>query len=160
MKLDFDIEGLDELENSLALLDLATQNKSLRKAVREMAKPVKQNVEQRISSAGLVDTGALLNDVKIRVHTDKRNTKFYDVGATVGIGRENAYVAYWLENGVEPHILNPNAKTKDGRPVNFQLMHPGLKPKPFLRPSLDENKDQVIQISQTVLKTAIDKALK
>ncbi|MDO6718817.1 HK97 gp10 family phage protein [Psychrosphaera sp. 1_MG-2023] len=160
MKFDFDVEGLKNLETALENLNLAVQNRVLRKAVREASKPIKRDVEARISNQGLIDTGALVNDVKVRVTTDKKNKQVFDVGAKVGFGKASAYKAYWLEFGVEPHILNPNARRADGSRVDFVLMHPGFEPKPILQPSLEENNDEVVSIAKSVLAASIQRAIK
>lgn len=164
---DFDIDGLKDLEEKLAQLETVGQNKVLRKAVRAMAKPVKQQVEQNISKNDLIDTGEMVNDVKLRVHTDKRNTKYYDVGATVGLGKDTAYRGYWLEFGVDPHYTNAGSKVAryqigyKGKPVpNKLLLHPGIEPAPFITPALEQNTDSLINISKVELSNAIEKAIK
>jgi HK97 gp10 family phage protein len=80
------------------------------------------------------------------------------IEATVGVGREAPY-GEMLEKGTPPHTIRARNKkvlrfqgTQDGETVyRKEVSHPGTKPKPFLRPSLAENKDRIIEAIRAAL---------
>ena len=167
MKVEFGFGDFKVLEKQLKKLAVPAQTKVLRQAARTAMKPVLEKVVNKIASQGLVDEGELINAVKLRTQVDKNDRKPYDVGATVGVGRHVAGLAWWLEYGTEPHALNTGSSTRQGRigvsgkkPPKTLLMHPGFEPMPFLRPVLDEEKTAVVDAVGNVLTMAINKAFK
>ncbi len=169
MSISYSVDGLKELEAQLKELELVTQKRVLRQAARASAKPIEKEMRDTAQAKGHVDTGNLIESIKTRTSIPK-NQSFADVFATTGVfknrrsskatGRMPAPVyAYWLEFGVEPHATGKSANLDRGVNQDNGLMHPGIKAKPFIRPSFDNNTQRSLEIQKTELSKAIDKAL-
>ena len=83
--------------------------------------------------------------------------------------------SYWLEHGTREHSLasgaslkghkdtakaNKRAHLRRSRPGQEAMIHPGIPAGPFIRPGLDENVENCLDLQKEQLGTAIDKALR
>lgn len=174
MDMSMDVDGLQELEKQLKLLDNISQKKVLRKATRESAKPIQKKIEQNVSSMGHVDTGLLSESIKTRVSFPKNRT-WADVVASVGIFKLNSLMrqfgldpkkdmpptvyGWWLEHGTQPHRTGSGANVSSSKNQDKGLMHPGIQAKPFIRPAFDTQLNSTVGIQKNILSQEIDKAI-
>tara|TARA_B110000971_G_scaffold121477_1_gene124380 strand:+ start:63 stop:542 length:480 start_codon:yes stop_codon:yes gene_type:complete len=141
------VKGLAELQAVLNKLPAKLEKNIMRSAMRQGANVVMKKARQNIIADGSVETGLMRKGIKTRTKT-KRGTIIASVKAT----GKHAYLANWIEYGVEPHSIKKGAKLasgkgQDGRP------HPGFAPKPFLRPALDtEFQAATVAIGNTIKK--------
>jgi hypothetical protein len=169
----FDVPGLDELDRALKSMEVVTQKKVLRKAVREGAKPVLIDAQRGVRQKWGDNSGALHDSIKLRTSAP-RNPTWADMIASIGVFRIKAiesianeayyngrYVtapvlAYWFEYGVQPHSLGKKSRASSGRSTGGGH-HPGINAAPVLRPSMDNNVDIVTRRTANVLKYELDK---
>lgn len=182
---DFQLSGFDELEQQLEQLELAAQQRILRKTVREAAKPIEDKMRTMFHQVWDDDTGQLAGSISTRV-TVPRNRTFADVVASVGVFKNRSMqlstgkeidapvYAYWLEHGTLAHSLAGHAslrkysvgdkrreKKRISRPGQDEgRQHPGIQAGPFIRPSFDSRIEESLEIQKTTLSDAIDRALR
>ena len=124
------IKGLSELHAFLQQLPEKMEKNVLRGALRAGARVVASEVQQRAP----VRTGLLRGGVK--VSTGGRGGT---VVAKIKVTGKHAFVAPWLEYGVGAHQI----AAKKGGWMAFagvsakSVQHPGIQPRPFMRPALD-----------------------
>jgi HK97 gp10 family phage protein len=100
-------------------------------------------------------------------------------------GDKNAYYAHMVEFGTasfytgkgktvgKPYIIKAKDSTgtelstgnkrralKIGATMVNQVTHPGIRPRPFMRPAFDQSKDQALKVMADYIKTRIPKELK
>src|SRR5690606_762242 len=86
------------------------------------------------------------------------NTRYGLPVARVFLKGKHAFLGYWMEYGVAPHLLSgddadkASQKTKGAKVmkigeefVSGPLHHPGFAPKPFLRPAVDTKGVEAVQ---------------
>lgn len=182
---DFQLSGFDELEKQLEQLELATQKRILRQAVRESAKPIEDQMRTAFHQQWDDETGQLAGSIATRV-TIPRNPTFADVVASVGVYKNRSVqlaagkeidapvYAYWLEHGTRAHSLAGSSSLREysagprrrerkriDRPDQGEGgQHPGITAGPFIRPSFDSRIEASLEIQKTTLSDAIDRALR
>ncbi|TMP51476.1 HK97 gp10 family phage protein [Pseudoalteromonas sp. S1688] len=165
MKITADVLGLKELDKQLAKVAGATQGKVLRGALRKAAKPVHTDMQASLNANFNSQTGHLSESIKTKTALNKKGQhSIYDAAAYVGVYPNKKaqaltgsnlpapLIAYWLETGVKPHILNPKGLNN--------LMHPGFEGQPFVRPALINNESKVISTTKSELAKGIERAIK
>ncbi len=145
---DVHIKGLQELYAALQTLPAKMEANVLRGALRAGAKVMeaeaKRNVpvsppnqeNQRLYGGRM---GLLRDSVRVSVRLRRGQVlATVKAGGKVKGGGE-AYYATWVERGTAAHFI-PSRKRK-GLTVNggvyAGVMHPGARPKPFMRPAFD-----------------------
>lgn len=186
MTATFEVDGFAELADQLASLELATQKRILREVIRVSAMPVLARTRSLYEQKWNHDTGLLGESIKLRVSIPK-NPGFADVVASIGVFKsykvqqaagkyvEAPVYAYWLEHGTREHSLasgaslkghkdtakaNKRAHLRRTRPGQEAMIHPGIPAGPFIRPGLDENVENCLDLQKEQLGAAIDKALR
>lgn len=165
MKITTEVLGLKELEKQLEKVAGATKGKVLRSALRKAAKPVHDDMQSGFDSSFNTQTGHLSESIKTKTALNKKgNHSIYDAAAYVGVYPNKKaqaatgsnlpapLIAYWLETGVKPHLLNPKGLGN--------LMHPGFAGVPFVRPALINNEAKVINTTKAELAKGIERAIK
>lgn len=165
MKITGEVLGLKELEAQLAKVAGATKGKVLRAALKKAAKPVHDDMKSGFTSAFNTQTGHIEDSIKTKTTLNKKGAhSIYDAAAYVGVYPNKKsqgltgsalpapLIAYWLETGVQPHILNPQGLNN--------LLHPGFAGVPFVRPSLIKNEAKVISTTKAELAKGIERAIK
>lgn len=129
------IKGLKELNGFLQQLAPKVERNVLRGALRAGAsKELLPEAQANLMAAGAVETGELINGLKVGT-----KAKGGQAIAYVKAGGKHAHLAHWIEFGTRPH----NIRAKIGGFLSFlgrfatEVMHPGMKPRPFMRPTLD-----------------------
>jgi len=132
---DINVKGLSELQAFLDTLPAKLQNNVLRGALRAGIKPIKEVAVANCPSGEPSETnkrkynlysGALRDSIRVSGRIDKRNGNVVARLVAGGKTKTGADVFYakMVEFGTKPHIIG------DG-------VHPGVMPKPFMRPALD-----------------------
>jgi len=131
------IKGLKELNAFLQQLPVKIERNVLRGALRAGAvKELLPEAQANLMGVGAVDTKELLNGLRVGTRA-----KGGIVTGYVKAGGPHAYLAHWVEYGVRAH--NIAAKLKGwlsfGNVFVKEVAHPGIKPRPFMRPALDRS---------------------
>ncbi|MCP4597792.1 HK97-gp10 family putative phage morphogenesis protein [Neptuniibacter sp.] len=145
MELDFNIQGLDRLEEQLVDLGGEVGFKSLRFAARKSMAPVLDDAKANAR----VDTGDMKDSLSIRT----RRGKSGDTVVTASVGS-----------------FKRSVKNQDGSKRKISKQHHkvmaqeygvrNIPAQPFLRPALDKNAAVVLGIFRTELSKAIARAIK
>lgn len=126
---DVKIKGLRELQDFLTKLPVKMEQNVLRGGMRAGANVVKTEA-RRLAP---VKTGKLRDGIK--VSTSARRGR---VSAKVKLTGKHAYLGRWLEFGTAAHQIKARGKGLFfGGLFARSVDHPGIKPRPFLRPALD-----------------------
>lgn len=140
---DVRVTGLSELQQFLDQLPSKMEANIIRGALRAGAKPILNAARQNVpvgppSEKGArvykLYEGALRDSIRVSGRIDKRNGRI--VARIVAGGKTkktgaNVFYAHFIEYGTRPHSLAKNGKG--------DINHPGITPKPFMRPALDTN---------------------
>jgi len=137
MAQEFNVKGLSELNTFLQQLPVKLEKNVLRGAMRAGIKVIQTEAKSNIHSV----SGELAKGLKITT-----NTRGGKVTATLKATGPHAHVARWLEYGTKAHFI----KAKAGKALSFgghlliKVLHPGMRPKPFMRPALDSRAQDAV----------------
>ncbi len=130
------IKGLSELQKFLDTLPAKLERNVMRGALREGAtRELLPEAQANLASAGAIATGELITGLKVGTRA-----RAGTVTASVKATGPHGHIAKWIEYGVRAH----NIVAKVSGLLAFSgvyvksVSHPGFKPKPFLRPALDQ----------------------
>jgi len=145
---DIKVKGLAELQAFLDQLPAKMEANVMRAALRAGAKPILAAAkagapvgEPSRKGAELYKhySGALRDSIRVSVRIDRREGKVtasIKAGGKVGKTGANVFYAHMVEFGTRPHSLSKNGKG--------EISHPGVSPRPFMRPALDANAEAAI----------------
>lgn len=151
---DENIQGGKELAELLATLPTKLQKNVNRAGLRAMASVLQEEVKRNVPVA----SGDLRNSVRIT-----SRVRGGQISVSVKAGNSVAYYARMVEYGTKPHLVQVSEKDRGinsrtgkqlsvttinrnearrslqigGSLVGPSVMHPGSKPKPFMRPAVD-----------------------
>lgn len=169
------IEGLKELQDRLNALAKKESRKIARRGISRMAQVIQKEMKARAP----VKTGYLRKSIGYKIR--QRMGQFYGtVGPQRTVVKSNnlasygdeskrvkkytwAYYAQFLEFGSAAHLIpNPKRKQKTkiviGKRVFSSADHPGIAPRPFLRPAFDAAKRRAVDESGKLMWQLIEKA--
>lgn len=145
---------------------------SLRRKLRRMPEDVQDVVKRAIlDSAELikfhqlrkvpVDEGDLAASIEIKLSGDKLSAEIGPGARTMKAKRAAGWRSHLIEFGTRPHSTKPQARLlkggqKEGEGKGGQ--HPGMPARPFIRPALKENMDDVTKIIDDAVDWALKKA--
>jgi HK97 gp10 family phage protein len=166
------ISGLKELDKILKTLPANVERNVLRGALRAGQNVIAKAAKSNLRSNGSVDSGEL--ERSVRVKFKRKSEKFGWVRSYVFAGSKKAYYANWVEFGTASYYSG-NGRTT-GAPYEItpkvagslflggvfaqSVVHPGIKPKPFLRPAFDKNSEAALVAAAKYMQTRIPKELK
>jgi HK97 gp10 family phage protein len=141
-----EVRGLKDLQQQLLELGAELAQKTLAKAARKAFLPVLNAAIAKVP----VDTGLTRDNIKITVAKPKKGDSVVVVGLRIAkaaprqradgsMAKSPDFRWHFIELGVAAH---------------------GIAARPFLRPALDENADQVVSSLKEELEKAISQALK
>jgi HK97 gp10 family phage protein len=135
--------GLDdrELVQALTRLEKMTKRRVTQKVLRRAGAPIRADAKRRVPE----QTGRLKRSIKTYVSIRRYG----------GFGRVESRepYAHLVELGTKPHIQKRKLRhEKRAR----RWIHPGAKPKPFLRPAFDSNKEESVGIARKTLREELD----
>ena len=125
------VKGLADLQKFLDQLPPKLEANVMRNALRAGMKEVEPAAKQNVHNV----SGLLAKGLKIKTSTRRGIAK-----ATLVTTGKHAFVARWVEFGTAAH----NIAARNGGSLFFRGLftklahHPGARPKPFLRPALDQ----------------------
>lgn len=134
------LKGGKELEQFLRAFPKRVQNGAVRSALRAGANVIRDEAKARVPS----ESGKLRKAIKTgsaRVHPDG------SASIHVRLKGEHSYLGMFHEYGVKPHII-PGKKglIKIGdEVVSGPIEHPGISPRPFMRPAADTKADEAVK---------------
>ncbi len=152
---DTHVKGLAELNAILQSFPVKFEKNVLRGALRAGMSVAKEESKTQLATNGSVDTGILLAGLKVSVRV-----KSGTVTAKLKAGGPHGYLAHWIEFGTAAHTIT----SKAGGGMAFaggvfrSIEHPGMQPKPFMRPALDAKQADIVVAVGEYIKARLDKA--
>ncbi len=157
------IKGLRELHEMLQSIPIKLERNVMRSALRQGMNVVldeaKRNVHVSLPSTKNKKLyrgyeGALKDSLRVGTRS-KRGvvTSYLRAGGKTKKTVADVYYATWVEYGTKAHWINSKSGwlNINGRRVKAPVLHPGAKPKPFLRPAIDtKSKEAVIAVGNQV----------
>lgn len=156
MAATFEVKGLKELNKFLQQLPAKVETNIMRGALRAAAKPVMEAAKANAPTGEPSESarkryklynGALRDSIRISSRIDRRNKQ---VKARVIVGGKSkktgadVFYSHIIEHGARPHSVKKGGKG----PVT----HPGLSPRPFMRPALDSQAGEAIKAAGEYVK--------
>ncbi len=166
------ISGLKELDQMLKTLPVNIERNVLRGAMRAGQNVLAGAVKQNLRSNRSIDTGELERSVRVRFK--RKSEKFGWVRAFVFAGNQKAYYSHWVEFGTASYYEG-NGRTVGaayeitpkvagslflGGLFAESVIHPGIKPKSFMRTAYDSHPDAALDAMATYMQTRIPKEIK
>lgn len=174
------VAGLSELHNTLQSLPTQIEANVLRGALRQGLKVIEQEARAKVP----VKEGALRDSIKIRFKR-QRLKKAGMVVMQVVAGNKTAWYPHLIEYGTasyytgkgrtvgKPYIIkakdatgkelsNPlkKAALRFGATMTNQVVHPGIKPQPFMRPAADSLSGKALDEFTRYVQTRLPKEIK
>lgn len=138
------IKGFAELEKFLNELPGKMAENVVRASLREGGKVIANEARQ---NCPVGDTGALRKSIDVGSGEIDRSAAKIRVPVRAGGKHKktgaDAYYAPWVEYGVAAHGVKKGAKRRRGKYQDGKL-HPGMNPKPFMRPALDSKAHEAV----------------
>lgn len=153
MSVDVHIKGGAELQQFLGQLPEKLARNILRSALRKGARVVQLAAKARVP----VKTGTLRAGLKV-----KGSLRYNVAKATVITTGRHAYLARWLEYGTQAHTITAGkgkflALLTGSHPVK-SVEHPGIRPRPFMRPALDSQAHAAVAAVAAQIRARLTKA--
>ena len=147
------INGLKELESYLKVLPAKLQKNVLRGAMRKGMKEIQKEAKARApvgppsgySAKAGGYAGALRDSIRISTRAFRFQVRVaLKAGGELKGKNVDVFYAHFLEWGTAPHTINSKRGMRIGGKVFFSVEHPGIKPRPFMRPALDMKHTQAV----------------
>ena len=165
------VSGLKELDDLLKQLPVKIERNVMRGAMRAGQKVIADAAKNNLRQNGSVDTGELERSVRIRFQ--RKSEKFGWIRAFVMAGNKQAYYSHMVEFGTasyysgkgrtvgKPYEITPKVAGSLflGGVLRESVTHPGIKPKPFMRPAIDNNSDAAIKAVVEYMQKRIPKEI-
>jgi HK97 gp10 family phage protein len=170
MKRDIEVKGLKELDDLMKQLPAKIYNRVLKGGMRAGQKVLADAAKSYLRQNGSVDSGELEKSIRIRFN--RKSERFGYARAYVMAGNKEAYYAHMIEYGTGSYYAGTGTKSVRApyeiRPkgegslliagINRNVVtHPGIKPKPFMRPAVDNYADSAIDAVFNYLQKRIPK---
>ena len=161
------VKGLSELNKVLQSLPAKVEQNVLRGALRAGALVIEQEAKAQVP----VKTGTLRDSIKTRtkskggkviaaIQAGGKSGKKGVMQAQSGrlyAGWKQAFYAHMIEYGTAPHKIT----AKDGGWLSFggvfakSIEHPGIAPRPFMRPALDSRAHAAVLAAANYMKARL-----
>lgn len=147
---DVNIKGLSELQGFLSQLPAKMEAKIMRGACRAGMAVVLGPAKAAVPA----HTGLLRGGLKISTRLRKGVAS-----ASIKATGKHAYIAKWVEYGVAAHDIAARVEKVlyFGGFFDKEVRHPGLRPKPFMRPALDTNAQAAVVAAGEYIKLRLTK---
>ena len=148
VRLELDSEGVRSAMEALRELKKSAQKRIVRPAARYAFSPVLASSRRKVARR----SGALAKSFVEKIYT--KGAKVFAVvkpdekAKDASTGEVPFRIAHFVEFGTEPHDIRVGGRT---------IHHPGSAPKPFLRPALMEQRDNVVERFRKKIEEGIDK---
>ena len=170
---EVNIKGLKELDELLKTLPANIQNNVMRGAMRSGLNEVGSIAKDILSSDGHVATGNLRKS--IRVSFKRKSENFGWMRGHLKAGDKKAWYAHIIEFGSgsyyagklsqskkAPYKIKPKTKKSlfFGGKMRESVIHPGVRPSPFMRPALDSGANRAIKAFAAYVAKRLPKEIK
>lgn len=153
---DIKTKGLADLQKILSQLPDKIEANIMRGALRAGLAPVRDAAKNNVESV----SGELASTIRVSTKLDRRNRK---VVASLKAGATKTKKVFWahfVEYGTRPHKISGRVKDSGrkrslrigDRYVGSTVEHPGAKPKPFMRPALDDKAGAAVTAAAEYIK--------
>lgn len=133
-----DRSEIEQLEKNLKIYDVNVRRK-LYAAVERTTRAVGKSAKSRVKSK----TGTLKKRIRTKMEKD----------APIGWVESQAPHSHLIENGTKRHSLGKGVKRINGRVVKGEVIHPGSRPYPFMRPAFEQEAPGLIKEAKEILKS-------
>lgn len=161
---DLYVSGLSDLNKMLQDFPAKLEGNIMRGAMRAGSSVFRRRIRESVP----IRSGALQKSVKLR--TKSRRGR---VSATVSVGSTEAFYAHMIEFGTAsfyqgsgrsvraPYkITKKNKKAlKFGNLFAPSIVHPGIKPQPFMRPAMDQGQAEALEAVAAYIRSRIGKEM-
>lgn len=152
------VKGLKELDDLLKTLPANIQKNVMRGAIRSGLNEVGGIAKEMLAADGHVVTGNLRKSV--RVSFKRKSEKFGWMRGHLLAGDKKAWYSHIIEFGSGSYYAGKGSQSKKApyeiKPRNRKslffagvmkeiIVHPGVKPSPFMRPALDSGASRAIE---------------
>lgn len=148
------IEGLARFQANVDKLSLVLREKHLKAAVRKGGNHIRDLMEEKAPRG---DTGELAGDIVVSV----KNSNAFEGIVEIGPSTKTYWYAKWQEFGTKVHTITASEGKVliglGGRILGKSVTHPGQPARPFVRPALDEGRDEANRIIGQALGDAIER---
>jgi len=165
---EIQISGLAELKKAMQELPGKIEGKIAAEAMRAGLKLIGEAAKSYVP----VNSGALRDSIKVKIQG--KSKKFGWVRMHLTAGDKKAYYAHMVEYGTASYYTGQGEtvgqpytiKAKKSKGLFFgginrkQVIHPGIKPQPFMRPAFDQNQQAAIDKMVAHMSKAIPKEFK
>lgn len=167
------ISGLKELDQMMKQLPAKIEKNVLRGALRAGQKVLADAAKSYLRQNGSIESGEL--ERSIRVRFKRKSEKFGWVRSYVMAGNRDAYYAHMIEFGTGAFYSGNGTKSlraayeivpKKAESLFFgglfreSIMHPGIRPAPFMRPAVDNYSDAAFNAVFNYMQKRIPKEMK
>ena len=132
-----DRSELDNLEKQIRIFDVRSRAR-IYDAVSNATKATGKSARSRIRNK----TGTLKKRIRTRM----------DRNLAIGYVETKAPHSHLIEYGTQRHSLGKGIKRINGEPVTGDVIHPGSKPFPFMRPAYDQEAPKLIKDVKEILR--------
>ena len=167
----FAVGGLAELDQLMKSLPAKIEKNVLKGALRAGQKVMLQGAKNHLSEVTKRDSGALENILRIRLA--RKAERFGWVRSYLVAGDKYAFYSHMVEFGTAsfysgagktvgaPYVIAAQAKKSlfFGGEAKEVVLHPGIKPKPFMRPAMDEQAENSLKAMIQFMQKRIPKEL-
>ena len=168
-----DIKGLAELDKLLKDLPVKVERNVIRGALRAGQKTMQDAAKAKLRQNGSVRTGELERSIRIRFR--RKSERFGWVRSYLIAGNKKAWYAHLIEYGTGSFYTgtgnNSKKKPYDIKPKNRKSLffagiarklvtHPGIEPRPFMRPAWDATNQQSVDSIAEYIRTRRPKEIK
>lgn len=172
-----DLQGFAALDAQLQELPMVLRGDALKDAVRAGLQPIAEEARRRAPRGpassrygGPAAAGNLAKGIVVRILRGRPGDT--GIAGKVGFNGDVGWYARWVElTGARPHFETPRRRKVDGAVHNARVLanpntrqifgyvvhHPGMRPRPFLRPAFDLRIGDAVRAMKAALATAIDR---
>lgn len=167
-----EVTGLKELDALLKTLPAKIEGNVMRGGMRASLKVIGDVAKTNLAANGTIKTGNLQKSIRIGFKR-KSETGYGWIRGRLTAGNKDAWYAHFIEFGTasfytgqgktvgKPYEIHPkNHKSLFFAGVMREvIVHPGIHPKPFMRPALDQASGKAITTFADYLRVRLPKEL-
>ena len=158
------IEGLSELDRQLKKLTGAVEGKIVRAGLNAANRVIRDAAK----NLAPVDDGDLKKSIRVSSRVDKRQGK---ITSKVVAGNKQVYYAHFIEYGTANYYTGSGDSKRSeykiqpekrgalgfGSVIVNSVSHPGVRPRPFMRPAFDQNVAKALEEFGKTIRKRIEK---
>ena len=167
-----EVTGLKELDALLKTLPARIEGNVMRGGMRASLKVIGDVAKTNLATNGTIKTGNLQNSIRIGFKR-KSETGYGWMRGRLSAGNKDAWYAHFIEFGTASFYTGQGktvGKPYEIRPKNHKslffaglmrevIVHPGIHPKPFMRPAFDQASGKAIETFADYLRVRLPKEL-